>query len=121
VKVIPGISTGTAVASLTQIPLTLRGIAKSVAFITGHAADVQLPVADTLVCFMAGSTIHLIAAKAIAEGRDPKTPVALVYNVSLPDQKEYLSTLELLSKSDYKYPTPIIIIIGEVVSFRKNN
>jgi len=120
VKVIPGISTGTAVASLTQIPLTLRGIAKSVAFITGHAADVQLPVADTLVCFMAGSTIHLIAAKAIAEGRDPNTPVALVYNVSLPDQEEYLSTLELLSRSDFKYPTPIIIIIGEVVSFRKN-
>ena len=120
VKVIPGVSTGTAVASLTQIPLTLRGIAKSVAFITGHAADVQLPVADTLVCFMAGSTIHLIAAKAIAEGRDPKTPVALVYNVSLPDQKEYLSNLELLSLSEEKYPTPIIIIIGEVVSFRKN-
>ena len=120
VKVIPGISTGTAVASLTQIPLTLRGIAKSVAFITGHAADVQLPIADTLVCFMAGSTIHLIAAKAIAEGRDPNTPVALVYNVSLPDQEEYLSTLELLSRSDFKYPTPIIIIIGEVVSFRKN-
>ena len=120
VKVIPGVSTGTAVASLTQIPLTLRGIAKSVAFITGHAADVQLPVVDTLVCFMAGSTIHLIAAKAIAEGRDPKTPVALVYNVSLPDQKEYLSNLELLSRSDFKYPTPIIIIIGEVVSFRKN-
>jgi len=120
VKVIPGVSTGTAVASLTQIPLTLRGIAKSVAFITGHIADVQLPVADTLVCFMAGSTIHLIAAKAIAEGRDPKTPVALVYNVSLPDQKEYLSNLELLSLSEEKYPTPIIIIIGEVVSFRKN-
>jgi len=120
VKVIPGVSTGIAVASLTQIPLTLRGIAKSVAFITGHAADVQLPVADTLVCFMAGSTIHLIAAKAIAEGRDPKTPVALVYNVSLPDQKEYLSNLELLSQSEEKYPTPIIIIIGEVVSFRKN-
>jgi len=120
VKVIPGVSTGIAVASLTQIPLTLRGIAKSVAFITGHAADVQLPVADTLVCFMAGSTIHLIAAKAIAEGRDPKTPVALVYNVSLPDQKEFLSNLELLSRSDFKYPTPIIIIIGEVVSFRGN-
>ena len=59
-------------------------------------------------------------APAIAEGRDPKTPVALVYNVSLPDQKEYLSDLDLLSRSDFKYPTPIIIIIGEVVSFRNN-
>ncbi|ADQ80708.1 uroporphyrin-III C-methyltransferase [Paludibacter propionicigenes WB4] len=118
VSVIPGISTGIAVASLTQIPLTLRGIARSVAFITGHTSDVHLPNTDTLVCFMAGSTIHKIAAKAIAEGRNPKTPVALVHNVSLPDQTEFLSTLEELAGSETVYPTPIIIVIGEVISSR---
>lgn len=119
VAVIPGVSTGIAVAGLTQIPLTLRGIAKSVSFITGHTTDMELPNTDTLVCFMAGSTIHKIAAKAIAEGRNPKTPVALVYNVSLPDQKEYITDLETLSLSETTYPTPIIIIIGYVVSSRK--
>ena len=118
VSVIPGISTGIAVASLTQIPLTLRGIAKSVAFITGHTSDVHLPNTDTLVCFMAGSTIHKIAVKAIAEGRNPKTPVVLVHNVSLPDQTEFLSTLEELAGSETVYPTPIIIVIGEVISSR---
>jgi uroporphyrin-III C-methyltransferase len=118
VAVIPGISTGIAVASLTQIPLTLRGVARSVAFITGHTSDVHLPNTDTLVCFMAGSTIHKIAAKAIAEGRDPKTPVALVHNVSLPDQTEFLSTLEELAGSETVYPTPIIVVIGEVISYR---
>lgn len=119
VAVVPGVSTGIAVAGLTQIPLTLRGIAKSVSFITGHTTDMELPNTDTLVCFMAGSTIHKIAAKAIAEGRNPKTPVALVYNVSLPDQKEYITDLESLSLSETKYPTPIIIIIGYVVSSRR--
>lgn len=119
VAVIPGVSTGIAVAGLTQIPLTLRGIAKSVSFITGHTTDMELPNTDTLVCFMAGSTIHKIAAKAIAEGRNPKTPVALVYNVSLPDQTEFITDLESLSLSETKYPTPIIIIIGYVVSSRK--
>jgi siroheme synthase len=68
---------------------------------------------------MAGSTIHKIAAKAIAEGRNPKTPVALVHNVSLPDQTEFITDLESLSKSETKYPTPIIIVIGEVVSSRR--
>lgn len=115
VSSIPGVSTGIAVASLSQIPLTYRGVSSSVAFITGHSTAVHLPTTDTLVCFMAGSTIHRIAAKAIAEGRDPKTPVALVHNVSLPDQKEYRSTLEELTKSDTIYPTPLIIIIGAVV------
>ena len=119
VKVIPGISTGIAVASLTQIPLTLRGIAKSVAFITGHTTDVLLPNTDTLVCYMASTTIHRIAAKAIAEGRNPSTPVALIHNLSLPDQKEFLSTLAELSKSEETYPTPLIIIIGDVISYRK--
>ena len=119
VTVIPGVSTGIAVAGLTQIPLTLRGIAKSVSFITGHTSDLELPNTDTLVCFMAGSTIHKIAAKAIAEGRNPKTPVALVHNVSLPDQTEFITDLESLSKSETKYPTPIIIVIGEVVSSRR--
>jgi len=70
---------------------------------------------------MAGPIIHEIAAKAIAEGRNPKTPVALVYNVSLPNQKEYLTTLELLSQSDEAYPTPVIIIIGDVISSRNNS
>lgn len=118
VSVIPGVSTGVAVAGLTQIPLTLRGIASSVGFITGHTTDMELPNTDTLVCFMAGNTIHKIAAKAISEGRDPKTPVALVHNVSLPDQSEIITDLQSLSNSDEKYPTPVIILIGEVIRFR---
>ncbi|MDD3078488.1 MAG: uroporphyrinogen-III C-methyltransferase [Paludibacter sp.] len=119
VSVIPGVSTGIAVAGLTQIPLTLRGIAKSVSFVTGHTTEVKLPNTDTLICFMAGNTIHKIAKKAIAEGRDPKTPVALVHNVSLPDQSEVITDLNMLSREEKKYPTPVIIVIGYVVSSRK--
>jgi uroporphyrin-III C-methyltransferase len=118
VSSIPGVSTGIAVASLSQIPLTYRGISSSVAFITGHSTEAHLPNTDTLVCFMAGSTIHRIAARAIAEGRDPNTPVALVHNVSLPNQVEYFSTLEKLSVSETIYPTPLIIIIGKVVGLK---
>lgn len=118
VSSIPGVSTGIAVASLAQIPLTYRGVSSSVAFITGHSTAVHLPNTDTLVCFMGGSTIHRIAARAIAEGRDPKTPVALVHNVSLPDQTEFLSTLEELAAVETIYPTPLIIIIGKVVGLK---
>jgi uroporphyrin-III C-methyltransferase len=118
VSSIPGVSTGIAVASLAQIPLTYRGVSSSVAFITGHSTAVHLPNTDTLVCFMGGSTIHRIAARAIAEGRDPKTPVALVHNVSLPDQTEYFSTLEELAAVETIYPTPLIIIIGKVVGLK---
>ncbi|HRZ98525.1 MAG TPA: bifunctional uroporphyrinogen-III C-methyltransferase/uroporphyrinogen-III synthase, partial [Paludibacter sp.] len=52
--------------------------------------------------------------------RNPKTPVMLVYNVSRPDQKEFFTTLAELSANNTKYPTPIIIVVGEVVSLRNN-
>jgi len=121
VVVIPGVSTGIAVSSLTKVPLTHRGIASSVAFVSGHSpSTLQVPQADTLVYYMGGSNIRMIARKAIAQGRNPRTPVMLSYNVSMPDQQEFFSTLEDLSATETKYPTPVIIVIGEVVSLRNN-
>lgn len=118
VSVIPGISSGIALAAYTHIPLTHRGIASSVAFVTGHSGDnAPIPNADTLVYYMAGAKISDIAKKLIASERKISTPVALVHNVSLPDQKTYFSTLDELQFSVIKYPTPILIIVGDVVEF----
>ena len=121
VTVIPGVSSGIAVSAFTKVPLTHRGIASSVAFISGHSEDVRIPDTDTLVYYMAGANIRLISEKAIAQGKNPKTPVLLTYNVSLPDQKEFLSTLEELATGTTAYPTPVIIVIGDVVSLRDNS
>lgn len=121
VKVIPGVSAGIAVAAYTKVPLTHRGIASSVAFISGHSDAVQIPTTDTLVYYMAGSKIRLIAQKAIAQGKNPKTPVMLVYNISLPDQQEFFHTLEELVQTDKVFPTPLTIVIGKVVSLRNNS
>ena len=121
VDVIPGVSAGIAVAAYTQIPLTHRGISSSVAFVSGHSDSVQIPQTDTLVCFMGGYNMQMIARKAIASGKRGDTPVMLVHNISLPDQKEFFSTLEELSVGHEKYPTPIIIVIGKVVALRNNS
>ena len=118
VTVIPGITTALALASLTQVPLTHRGIASSVAFVSGQAAEIRLPDTDTVVCYMAGYNIPLIASKAIAQGRNPQTPVLLVSEVSMPGQQEFFYTLETLSRETKPFPTPIISIIGEVVGLR---
>ena len=121
VEVIPGVSAGIAVAAYTQIPLTHRGISSSVAFVSGHSDSVQIPQTDTLVCFMGGFNMQMIARKAIASGKRGDTPVMLVHNISLPDQKEFFSTLEELARGQQKYPTPIIIVIGKVVALRNNS
>lgn len=121
VSVIPGVSTGIAVSSLTKVPLTHRGISSSVAFISGHSEAVQILQTDTLVYYMAGSNIRLIAQIAISQGKSEHTPVMLVHNVSLPDQQEFFSTLGELSQTDTKYPTPVIIVIGDVVYLKNHS
>lgn len=118
-EVVPGISTGIAVSSLTKIPLTHRGLASSVSFITGHSSEIQLPDTDTVVIYMGGSNIQKIAQNAISQGRKPETEVMLVYNVSRDDEKKYFSTLQALSKKHQAFPTPLIIVIGDVVALRK--
>jgi uroporphyrinogen III methyltransferase/synthase len=118
VRVIPGVSSGTALAACTHIPLTHRGVASSVAFVTGHeAGSAQVPDADTLVYYMAGANLPDIACRMIAAGRDAALPVALVCNVSLPGQETFFTTLGELQYSVIRYPTPILVVAGRVVAF----
>ncbi len=114
VDVVPGISSGIALASLTQIPLTHRGIAQSVAFVLGHSAKPQTPDADTLLYYMGGEKVSEIADALLKSGRKEETPVALVSNVSLPEQRIVFSTLGELRYAVF-HATPVLIIVGEVV------
>ncbi len=115
VEVVPGISSGIALASLTQIPLTHRGLARSVAFVLGHAKDIQTPTADTLIYYMGGAKVSEIAHSLIASGRSAETPVALVTNVSLPNQRTVFTSLGEMKWALFK-ATPVLIVVGEVVA-----
>ncbi|MDR0566890.1 MAG: uroporphyrinogen-III C-methyltransferase [Prevotellaceae bacterium] len=122
VEVVPGISAGVALAACTHIPLTHRGLSSSVAFVAGHSAEaVQAPSADTLVYYMGGANIAAIAQALIASGRRESAPAALVYNVSLPNQTVWYSSLSELRHSLVKHPTPILMIVGEVVSLESRH
>lgn len=120
VEVIPGVSSGIALASLTQIPLTHRSLARSVAFLLGHSSEPQTPQVDTLVYYMGGDNISLIASKLIDAGKSADTPVALVSNVSLPTQREIFSTLGELRYARYR-TTPVLVLVGEVVNLEKHS
>ena len=115
VEVVPGISSGIALASLTQIPLTHRGLARSVAFVLGHSKDIQTPTADTLLYYMGGAKVSEIAHALIASGRSLETPVALVTNVSLPNQRTVFTSLGEMKWAVFK-ATPVLIVVGEVVA-----
>ena len=119
VDVIPGISTGLAMAALTQIPLTHRGVASSVAFVSGHGKEIETPEADTLLYYMGGSNLDVIAQALLDKGRSADIPAALVSDVSLPGQKTIYTTLGELRHAVYKSSAPVILVVGEVVALQR--
>ena len=77
-RIVPGVSAGIGGAAAAGIPVTHRGLAHSVAFVTGHDAKGELPDldwsalargADVLVLYMALRQIGAIAACLRAVGR----------------------------------------------------
>ena len=82
-EVVPGVTSASACAASVGVPLTHRGMASSVRFVTGHCrADAELDfdwrgLADpdtTLVVYMGFANIERIASRVMAHGLDPATP-----------------------------------------------
>ena len=124
-QVVPGITAASACASYAGIPLTHRGYAQSVKFVTGQlkhrSADLNWPelVHDkqTIVFYMGLHRIGYLVSQLIAHGKNPKTPVALVQAGSTPQQKVVTGTLETIEQvlKDNPVRPPSLIIVGEVV------
>ncbi|MEN8191124.1 MAG: uroporphyrinogen-III C-methyltransferase, partial [Thermodesulfobacteriota bacterium] len=129
-EVVPGVTSATAAATYAGIPITHREYTASVAFLTGHEDPTKpdsnidwaklATGAGTLVVYMGIKNLPVIVKNLIANGRDPKTPVAVVRWASTPEQRSVVGTLETIAdivrQSGIK--PPALIIVGEVVSLR---
>lgn len=131
VSVIPGITAASALAAGTATSLTHRDCAQSVRFVTGHSRKGALPEnldwralsdpAATTVFYMGGRTSGEIAAKLIAGGLSPQTPVIVAANVSRPDERRWSGELCQLGQGIAGIGThdPVLIGVGRV--FRQRN
>jgi uroporphyrin-III C-methyltransferase len=123
-EVVPGISAALAASASGGAPLTHRGLAQAVTFVTGHAAGTSgEPDLDwgalatsnhTVVVYMGLSTAPLICARLIVAGRAGSTPVAVIENASLPTERRIVTTLAGLPEAVAALDGPAILIIGEV-------
>lgn len=124
-RVVPGVTSGTAAPAAAGVPLTHRGLASSVTFVTGHDESGALTRTDwsalaavggTIVAFMALSRLDEIALRLIAGGRDAATPVVVIARATLPGETVLRSTLGTctLDARRAALPTPALVIIGEV-------
>jgi uroporphyrinogen III methyltransferase/synthase len=129
-EVVPGVTSATAAATYAGIPITHRGYTASVAFITGHEEPGKensnidwsklATGAGTLVIYMGIKNLPIIVDNLVQNGRDPKTPVAVVRWASTPEQHTVVATLETIvgRVEEEAIKPPALIIVGEVVALR---
>lgn len=128
-QVIPGITAANGCGAYAGIPLTHRGLAQAVTFVTGHAASDETATGaepdwaalaalrQTLVIYMSGRKLAAIAAKLIAGGRGGETPAAAVIAGTLPGQRLIKGTLADIAERSVGagMGSPALLYIGEVV------
>lgn len=129
-QIVPGISAASACAAATGIPLTERGIAQQLRFIS--AVDKNCSTAQdwaslakpgqTLVFYMGLSALGEICKQLMAHGLAVDWPILLVENGSRPEQRCLLSTLSeaLADSQKMVLKSPCLIMVGEVVRRRQH-
>jgi uroporphyrin-III C-methyltransferase len=133
VEVVPGITAALAGAAAISQSLTLRGVSRSVAFITlaqgtenltdheGQQQPIQNPQADTLVYYMGRKDAANIAQRLIQDSPDKtaNTPVHILEAVSTQNERHWSSTLGELAKGKahdwFDSTSPVLIMIGEAL------
>jgi uroporphyrin-III C-methyltransferase/precorrin-2 dehydrogenase/sirohydrochlorin ferrochelatase len=128
VQVIPGLSSPLAVPALAGIPVTHRQVAHDFTVVSGHVPpghpeslvdwEALGRLRGTLLLMMAVENAAAIADALIGAGRDPRGPVAVVSDGSMPGERTVLTRLgELGADLDrHAVRPPAIIVVGDVVA-----
>ncbi len=127
VDYVPGITAAQGMAASTGVPLTHRGLATGVRYVTGHRAkDSRLDLdwaslasdETTLVVYMGVSSIAEISEQLIAHGMPPGMPVLAVARATTPQEARLISTLAQIPAEIARagFKAPVLFVIGQVVS-----
>jgi uroporphyrin-III C-methyltransferase len=129
VFMVPGISSSISVPASQNIPVTKRGASESFWVITGTtrnhslSSDIALAAKSnaTVVILMGMSRLDEIAGLFDQEGKG-ETPVAIIQNGTTKDEKIGMGTIQTIVSVavEQGLSNPAIIIIGAVVSHRKD-
>jgi uroporphyrin-III C-methyltransferase/precorrin-2 dehydrogenase/sirohydrochlorin ferrochelatase len=125
-EVVPGVTAAFAAAADFELPLTLRGVASSMVFTTGHdlrggaLPDWARLAIDgaTVAVYMGRSIAAEVAARLVEAGLSPDTAVAVVENASRADRRLFHGTLSDLPSLELRADLtgPVMTIIGDAVA-----
>jgi uroporphyrin-III C-methyltransferase len=123
--VIPGVTAALAASANAGAPLTHRGAAQAVTFVTGHASNGAEPDLDweslarpnqTVVIYMGLSQAAPIAGRLMAAGRAGSTPALIAENASRGDERRVVTTLAGLAEAAASLSGPALLIVGEAMA-----
>lgn len=128
-EIIPGVTAALGAAALAGIPLTARGFATSVRWLTSYHSDLIIEeqwqdlaaTDDTLVFYMSGEAVKNVVKKLVQYNIDPLKLLAIAEEVSLPTQRITTYNLYDFEKHfDGNFTTsPTLLIIGKVVALHE--
>ncbi len=126
-EIIPGITAAQGCAASARVPLTHRGLATGVRYVTGHCkADEPLDMdwasladpATTLVVYMGMANIDEIVRRLIEHGLPGDTPALAVCQGTTPrEQRIWAALVELPQAARAaNFAGPVLFIIGQVAA-----
>ncbi len=123
---VPGIPSAIGIPAEAGIPVTHRGISRSLHIVTAHTADTPdgLPedfdtlakLSGTLVFLMGLKQLPLIAARLMAAGKDRNTPGAVISGGNAPHSAFVRAPLAGLAEAaeNAGVTAPAVILVGDV-------
>jgi uroporphyrin-III C-methyltransferase/precorrin-2 dehydrogenase/sirohydrochlorin ferrochelatase len=125
-EIVPGITSAFAAAADFELPLTLRGVASSLVFTTGHDLTgevlpdwARLAVSGATIAVYMGRTVAAsVAGRLMQAGLPPETTVAVIENASRADRRLLHGTLKDLPDLENRSELagPVMVIIGDAVA-----
>ncbi|RJR40721.1 MAG: uroporphyrinogen-III C-methyltransferase [Deltaproteobacteria bacterium] len=131
-EIVPGVTAAVAVPAYAGIPVTHRGLASLVTFITGHEDptkeasaipwDVLAQTQGTLVFLMGVKNLADNCRRLLAGGRVPTTPAAVIEKGATLQQRTVTGVLENIAARAQAaaIKPPAILVVGEAVSLRES-
>lgn len=119
IEVVSGVTSAISVPAAAGIPVTHRGLAKGFSVVTGHEELSEVPARPdhTIVLLMGVGQLRESASALGEAGLPADTPVGIVENGYLPDQRVTIGTLGSIADQAETagVANPAVIVIGDVV------
>lgn len=129
-EIVPGVTSASACAAAVGVPLTHRGLASGVRFVTGHCrSDAELDfdwrgLADpdtTLAIYMGQASIAQIAGRLISHGLPASTPAVAINNGTTPRQRHLAAPLgEITARAARAgFVGPVLFVVGKTAAWAR--